>query len=154
MASSAAASLFAGLEPGVPCGSVLSFLPLAAAGPWGVPHVSSFGGWGGVGLPHPVRRRCSERLTEWAFRVRGSASFGSVSRAATPVIALVHPVARWFRPSLSTILWRLCQPPHCQFPHFPDRASHPHGTKGVSSGADLSQLDVLRPATCNMAASA
>lgn len=70
----------------------------------------------------PVYRWCPERLTKQAFRVRGRASFGLVSRSVASV-AQVPPVllggtcfpcvpnvfARWLRPSLSTIVWRPCQ---------------------------------------------
>jgi hypothetical protein len=122
---------------------------------------------GEEGAGHPVYQRCSELLAEHAFRVRGSASFGSVSRAAAhvaqvPLVLLggaclphvpnLQPpealqrsttdgIDRRYRPSYGdfTSLGHLS--------HCPGRASHPQVSKTVSSAADPCQLDVLRLTT-------
>ena len=124
MASSVPTSLLPGLGSGVPCGGEPFSLPLATVEPRVVPLVSFFGR--AQAGPPILYRYCSERFAKRAFRVHGSACFGLMSRVATSVVQVLPillrgaclayvpnlqaPVVLHLRPSLSTNLWRPCQP--------------------------------------------
>ena len=124
-----------------------------------------FGGGGSAGrFPHPVYQWCSVRLAKQAFWVRGSASFSLVTRVAASVAQVPPVVLRGaclaYVPNLQAPValqrssldgFDLRYRPSYgdlaslgQFPHCTSRALYPHGSKTVSSEADLSQLDVFR----------
>ena len=104
------------------------------------------------------------RLAEQAIRVRGGATYGSVSRAAVPVAQVPPVLFGGARPPYVSNLQTpvalkrssrdgpdLRRRPSYgdpaslgQFPDRSSRASHPRGSKPVSGAADLTRLDVLR----------